>query len=109
MSMRTKTQRFDFQTACTAMLKELGAVEDPAGYGLLLNTIAGGLQCTPYDNWLATRFNDVHQAKAKVYSGSLNPFSGKWNWHCAHDKKPTQADVDDIRAHLERVVVKCEP
>ncbi|MEY4757573.1 MAG: hypothetical protein RJA34_2471 [Pseudomonadota bacterium] len=104
--MIKKTQRLDFQTACTSMLKELGAVDDPDGYGLLLNTIAGGLQCRAYGDWLATRFNDVQQANVLVDFGSLNRFSGKWNWHFSCDTETTPEDLDYLKSQLERVLVK---
>jgi len=94
-------KRFDFQAACTAMLKELGAVEVAQGYGLVLTTIAGPLQCKAYDTWLAAKFDDVPAAKAKVGFGTLNPFSGKWNWHFA---KGTQEDVAYLRAQLQEVL-----
>jgi hypothetical protein len=48
-----------------------------------LNTPAGLLHLTVYDDWLATRFDDVGRGTAftKTCGYSSNPFSGKWNFH----------------------------
>jgi hypothetical protein len=84
------------------MLLQLGAkAESESRDGFRLNSIAGELMCHPYENWLACRFTDVEKAKQVIGSGSLNPFSGKWNWHF---HKPGPADLVDLHAKLSEVI-----
>jgi hypothetical protein len=97
-----KPAKFDFQKTVTAMLMQLGAKEG-GSYGLELQTVAGVLECTPYDNWLATRFLDVNAAKNLGPPGSLNPFSGKWNWH--YDK----ASAKDVLSLFDTIARITEP
>ena len=72
-----------------------------------INTVAGSLRVTVYDDWLACRFDNVAAAKAALpeYAGlgqryaRLNPFSGKWNWHGA-DALPA------FDAALQKIIAK---
>ncbi len=93
--------RFDFQTACEAMLRRLGATEG-RWRELSLPTVAGPLECSVYEDWLACAFDDVKAARAKVGHGSLNPFSGKWNW--MYDK-PGPDELLHLYDQIARVVV----
>lgn len=96
--------RFDFKSACEAMLRRLGAVESAGLYPLRIETAAGPLDLWPQDNWLACRFVDVERAKALLgdgWHGKLNPISGKWNHHPA---QPDAAAVDAIRDEIARVL-----
>lgn len=74
------SKKTTFQAAVERIVDRMGCVPDPS-YGRRLETVAGALHITPYDTWVATRFEDVARAKSKVGQGSLNPYSGKWNWH----------------------------
>ncbi len=82
-------RRFDFPAAVAAALRELGASEG-GPYGWQVATRAGLLDGRPYEDWIACRFADVARARAIAPCGSLNPFSGKWNWHFV---SPTASDV----------------
>ncbi len=65
-----------------------------------LKTRAGNLQVTPYNNWLACRFDDEKLAKTVLGDDDpcrrLNPFSGKWNHHFSFEH-----DIDDCIRSLE--------
>jgi len=47
----------------------------------VLQTPAGEMTVWPTEDWIACKFADPALATMVVRSGSLNPFSGKWNWH----------------------------
>ena len=99
--MATKKLKFEFKTACEAMLHRLGAV--PGTHrDLMIPTVAGPLQCTAYPDWLACVFDDVNAARARVGAGTLNPFSGKLNW--MYDK-PGPQDLVHLYEQVARVVV----
>jgi hypothetical protein len=48
-----------------------------------LDTPAGLLRLSVYDDWVATRFDDVALGKAftATCGRTCNPFTGKWNFH----------------------------
>ena len=49
-----------------------------------LDTPLGQLWASPYDDWIACRFDNLELAKQHLphgYDDRLNKFSGKWNWH----------------------------
>lgn len=92
--------KFNFQQAVREMLVRMGA-RPSESYELVLDTRAGPLRLEPYDDWLATRFDSPEKAAETVRSGSLNRFSGKWNWHFI---KPTADDVEFLEAQLSKVV-----
>ncbi len=87
-----KPKKFNFQACAERMVRQMGAAQDASG-DLMLQTLAGPMKVIPFEDWLACRFIDVERAKKLSPPGSLNPFSGKWNWHYT---KPTEADL----AHL---------
>lgn len=71
-----------FKAAVTSYIVELGA--RPGGfYDYELDTPAGLLHLSVYDDWLATCFDDVARATAftKTCRCPSNPYSGKWNFH----------------------------
>jgi hypothetical protein len=75
-----RKRKFDFRQAIVKQLQVIGARE--AGpYGWQIDTLGGLLDIKPYDDWVACRFDDVERATANVRFGSLNHYSGKWNWH----------------------------
>lgn len=43
-------------------------------------TVCGRLFIVVYEDWVATRFDDVRKAVDTIRHGTLNRFSGKWNW-----------------------------
>lgn len=98
--MTMRKDHFDFRTAVTAELHRLGAREGGT-YGWQLDTTAGLLDIKPHDDWVACRFDDVELARAKVSSGYLNRYSGKWNWHFV---APTPEDVDFFVGELTRLI-----
>jgi hypothetical protein len=100
----SKTSPLDFIQACTRMLTLAGAKAAAPGsfYPYTIETVAGMMGCTPYDNWLACRFYSVEKAKPLVKAGSLNPFSGKWNWH--YDK-PTAKDLASLQYQIAAVAI----
>ena len=87
MPSRRKSQRLlkaqeRFKFAVTSYIVSLGA-RPGRFYDYEIDTPAGLLHLTVYDDWLATRFDDVGLATAftKTCGCSSNPFSGKWNFH----------------------------
>lgn len=106
MTRRTTARRaFDvaFVTAMTAMLHRLGARPNPLGwYAVRMHTMAGELELSVHDGWLAARFVDLDRAKAllnprgQLGDGRLNPFSGKWNFHFGPEDR-----VEDAVALVE--------
>ncbi len=73
-----------FEKLCNRAFERLGAVPWPARYCSRFMTLAGPLDATVYDGWIATRFEDVARARALlgvVGEGAINPHSGKWNMH----------------------------
>lgn len=95
----TKTN-FDFKAKCTQMLKKLGATPNAQDY-LVIDSIAGPLLCKPQEDWLHCKFENVAEAKKLIPHGTLNPFSGKWNWHFF---KPDQDAVLRLFKDIARVV-----
>lgn len=94
-------KKFDFAAELRTMLVRIGAQPSPEHYELMLETRAGVLYLAPYDNWLAARFDDPERAKSVALNGSLNRFSGKWNWHCMN---PTMEDVSRLEAQIRYVL-----
>lgn len=95
-------RKFNFKEALHAMLIRIGAQPSERFYDLVLETQAGPLWLSAYDDWLAARFDSPEKAARVVIWGSLNRFSGKWNWHYT---KPGQDEVD----FLEGLLVKLLP
>lgn len=95
-------RKFNFKEALHAMLVRIGAQPSERFYDFVLETPAGPLYLAPNDNWLAARFDSPEKAARVVTCGSLNRFSGKWNWHYT---KPGQEEVD----FLEGLLVKLLP
>jgi hypothetical protein len=71
-----------FKAAVTTYFESIGARPSDF-YDLELDTPAGLLHLSVYDNWVAGRFNDVKLATAltKKIGRPCNPYSGKWNFH----------------------------
>lgn len=93
-------KKFDFTREVTQVIQALGAKEG-GSYGWQIDTPAGLLQISPYEDWVACRFEDVEQAKAMVYYGQLNPYSGKWNWHFA---RPGPKEVEYFKQQIENLL-----
>lgn len=98
-------KKFDFKQYLTGKLLALGAVTGGSN-DLELDTRAGRLGITIYDEkypWIACRFDDEAKAREIVRAGSLNRFSGKWNWH-ASEKEDMRAFSDMFLAHVSALV-----
>ena len=87
MPSRRKSKRLlkaeeRFKSAVTAYIVSFGACPGRF-YEYELDTPAGLLHLTVYDDWLATRFDDVGLATAftTTCGCSSNRYSGKWNFH----------------------------
>ena len=81
----TKKQAERFQKYATDRLIRLGFKKVEGGpRDFCLDTPLGQLWASPYDDWIACRFDNVALAKQHLPHGHadrLNQFSGKWNWH----------------------------
>lgn len=88
-------KNFNFKTSCRHMLKQLGGKNDNyfGAYEVKFETIAGPMYCAPKEDWLACLFTDVKEAKKKIQAGSLNQFSGKWNWMFINPNEGTVKDL----------------
>jgi hypothetical protein len=79
----TKKESAAFCRDALKILEPLGVRQPEEAYDVphfLIETTAGELSVRIYEDWLACRFDDVARAKKIAPWGSLNPFSGKWNW-----------------------------
>lgn len=94
-----------FQAAAREFLQEVGAVavsgRYSSGFECKLQTRAGRLRITLYDDWLACIFDDdVGEAKRILWGSdpnrTLNPYSGKWNHHFT-----VRNEIDDCIAFLK--------
>lgn len=101
--MASKTPKFDFIKTVTDLLLRLGARKAVVTtYDYEIDTQAGVLALTVYNNWLATRFEDVAAAK-KLLGAAINQHTGKWNWHYTN---PTAEDIAVLETHLVAVLPK---
>ena len=97
---KSRASAFDLEFACERMLEMLGGA--PGGsYGHTLNSVAGELTYKVYDGWVAMRFEDVVRAKKEIGMGTLNPQSGKWNWHFG-EKGRSIAEVTELAETISR-------
>jgi hypothetical protein len=85
ITKRLLKAREQFKAAVTTYLESIGARPSDF-YDLQLDTPAGLLRLSVYDDWVATRFDDVKQATTitKKIGRPCNGFSGKWNF-CFYD------------------------
>lgn len=75
--------REQFKKNVTEYILSKGATKSSL-YAFQLNTSIGLLRITPYDNWIATCFDDQHKGYifSKRYTRQdCNRHSGKWNFH----------------------------
>jgi hypothetical protein len=90
-----------FKSAVTNFIVSLGA-RPGRFYEYELDTPVGLLHLTVYDNWLATRFEEVARGSAftKTCGCSSNPYSGKWNFHFG-DGTAGSLHPDSVLRHLD--------
>ena len=77
-----KSPRTNQSRLVTTYLESIGARPSDF-YDRQLDTPAGLLRFTVYEDWVATRFDDVARATTitKKIGRQCNPFTGKWNFH----------------------------
>jgi hypothetical protein len=104
-----------FVEVMTAMLHRMGARPNPASwYALRLHTLAGELELSVYDGWLATRFIDPDRANAllnprgQLGGCRLNPYSGKWNFHFGPEDR-VEDGVALVEAELRTITNVAQP
>jgi len=95
-------QREWFRTEVGRRLVALGAI--PGGYDYALTTAAGNLYVSPYDGWIACRFEEPERAIPRG-GARLNHHSGKWNHVYAPtifqgSRQQAQTAVDDFFCKL---------
>lgn len=66
-----------FQRNVREFLESVGVVKNNDGF--VLDTAIGKLNIWVYENWIASKFDDVHAATVFT-RGVCNRFSGKWNF-----------------------------
>ncbi len=93
-----------FNEAVTEFFTGLGA-RPGSFYDHELDTPAGLLHVSVYENWVATRFDDVAQGRAFSESCGRpsNPFSGKWNHHFPDSLSPDVV-IADLRFWFDRLM-----
>ena len=71
-----------FKAAVTKHFSGLGARQGH-WYQFELDTPAGLLHVSVYDDWVATRFDNVARGTefTRTCGHRCNPYSGKWNFH----------------------------
>lgn len=97
--MRKKKNSFHFQQKITELILSLGATKSNS-YFYQLETDFGLLLISPYEDWIATRFDDISRVPLSI---KINRWSGKWNFH------PDVADqswVDFFEQQLALIGVK---
>jgi hypothetical protein len=106
MPRRPKSKRLPkaeqrFKAAVTTYIVGLGACPGRF-YDYELDTPAGLLHVSPYETWLACRFEDVARGTAftKTCGCSSNPCSGKWNFHFG-DGTAASLDPDTVLPQLD--------
>ena len=94
-----------FQDAVTKLFESLGARTGQC-YDFDLDTPAGLLQVSVFDNWVATRFDDLALARAFTASCGIpcNPYSGKWNHHFTDDEIRSLDSVAQLEYRFERLM-----
>lgn len=108
---RRKTKRLlkleeRFKKLITEYFVALGA-QPGHFYDYELDTPAGLLHLTIYEDWVATRFDDVARGVAftsKVGNGNVcNKYSGKWNFHYPEGTTP-EAAMPSLGFWFERLM-----
>lgn len=84
--MTTKTRRSAKKPSpldeVAALLRELGALEDPDAHApFRLMTSLGWLDVSMWDDNICTAFEEPARAVERFGSMAVNRFSGKWNFH----------------------------
>jgi len=109
MRKRTATKRKvdgeRFQKAVTDYLTSKGATPSEF-YDLQIETKAGPLRVTAYEDWIATRFDDPARAKSVLGEAVkwLNPHSGKWNFHFHDDDFASDFPLTYFTQQLEPIL-----
>lgn len=97
MKRLTKKQKTEYRQEAIEILREFGFQRTPgSSRDYQVETPAGPLAVSIYDDWLACVFDNVELALTKNLGGSLNQFSGKWNWHGADQLKWFQLQLDHL-------------
>jgi hypothetical protein len=94
-----------FKRNITEYLVSLGA-RPGHFYDYELDTPAGLLHLTVYENWVATRFDDVDLGRAFTEPTGCNVsnrYSGKWNFHFSEGTTP-EAAMPSLGFWLERLM-----
>ena len=98
MAITTRKQTAVFQKEALDTIERLGFIKTPASrYDYRLETIAGPLDLSIHDSWLACCFDNVVLAVKHVGGLRLNHFSGKWNWMEMTELQAFEAAVNRIR------------
>lgn len=92
---------------------EKAIVSEFATPQFVIQTTAGPLMVTPYEDFLACRFQDVAAARTALgvrehsFGSRLNPYSGKWNWlHREGVPHGTRRTKANYRAGLDAMLPK---
>lgn len=97
MKRQTNKQKAEYRQDAIEILREFGFQHSPgASRDYCAETPAGPLAVSIYDDWLACVFDDIELAQSKNLGGSLNQFSGKWNWHGADQLKWFKLQLDHL-------------
>lgn len=78
---------------------------------IIVPTLAGELQVTPFGNWVACRFREVGMALAVLGKSGrerLNKYSGKWNFSFYGPFWTVEHAVSYFRGEFERIAQKQE-
>ncbi len=97
---KRKRKPTTFKADTEAYLASIGAKPSDF-YAYALDTIIGVLWITPYDDWIACRWDNIDKARAAGLG--CNPYSGKWNHHCIDDTADAAAaTLTGFRSLLSR-------
>lgn len=100
-----KAQAF-FRHNVQEFVESVGATKN--GDGHILKTPIGPLHIRIFDNWIATRFENVPLATIFT-NGISNPYTGKWNWHYYNDPITLNNGlvIGDFVHGIERLLEYC--
>ncbi len=80
----SKQETAELRSRARTLLEEYGATQtDETSWDeYLVQTPLGPWHVYVFEDWIATRFEDVSRAKSRV---GCNPYSGKWNFYALND------------------------
>lgn len=86
--------------------EKIGAVTPPASWSYSVQTRVGTLLFTPYEGWIACRFENVERAREHFGGGHarFNAHNGKWNWHAHPNPESVELMIQQFQRAVEELL-----